>query len=285
MVVLFSINTLLTPTHTHTHPCQTRIKWLVMGRCFVFLFFSTHRLYLIQFLSAGTQTHCQHHRHHPCLDILEPPENDVLIFLCGRGGDSRRRREGDGGAAHGLFFPSCLRIYLCPSTSHPLKVCVCVFVGTCAPCFPGVAFWWPSSKGGLHQRGQNHKRPVIVHERSFVKCLSPQRRRDVSCCLLALLHISMWHVNMSQRIKCCSRAFLLPKYLHAVLCVCVSVSGRETWSIEVNFKKKKIDYRGTSKVFKISRYSWYEKCPFSVSLMIINRIDLTAQLCYNTCDV
>eukprot|EP00064_Thunnus_orientalis_P009772 superscaffoldBa00001264_g9798 len=33
----------------------------------------------------GTQTHCQRHRHHPFLDILEPQENDVLIFLCGRG--------------------------------------------------------------------------------------------------------------------------------------------------------------------------------------------------------
>lgn len=114
------------PTYGHTHTAvRLALNVLVMGWCFVsvnvFLFFSTHHSYLIQFLSAGTQTCCQQHCHHPCLDILEPPENDVLIFLCGRGWT-----EESGVGSRGLFFPSCLCIYLCPSTSHPLRVRACL---------------------------------------------------------------------------------------------------------------------------------------------------------------
>ncbi len=138
IVVLFSINTLLTPAHIHTrtqthiHHCQTCIKCACYGLVFfsmsanVFVFFSSRRCYLIQFLSAGTQTCCQHHRHHPCLDILEPPENDGLIVLCGRGEGRLTLKEDGGVSAHGLFFLSCLHNYLCPSTSHPLKVCACL---------------------------------------------------------------------------------------------------------------------------------------------------------------
>lgn len=105
---LFSINTLLTDTHS----CQAYVKCACCGLEFhvhkiVPVFFSSaHRRHLIQFSSAGTQTR-RHHRHHlPRLDILEPPESDVLIFPCW-GGWGRREVLW----AHGLFSPF-LSVYL-----------------------------------------------------------------------------------------------------------------------------------------------------------------------------
>lgn len=51
---------------------------------------------------------------------------------------------------------------------------VCVFVGVQVHARPVCcgSLSVTSSLGWLHQRGQNRKRPVIVLERSFVKCLS-----------------------------------------------------------------------------------------------------------------
>lgn len=98
IVVLFSVSTLLTPAHTYTPfspPLPSDLYVLVMGWHSVFanvlLFFHNRCRYLIHFLFAGTQTHCEYHCRHPCLDILEPQENDVLIFLCGRESETVRR--------------------------------------------------------------------------------------------------------------------------------------------------------------------------------------------------
>lgn len=124
ITVLFSFNT---RPHTDTHTAvRLALNVLVMGWCFVsatvFLFFSTHHSYLIQFLSAGTQTCCQQHCHHPCLDILEPPENDVLIFLCGRGWTE------ESGGLSWIIFPF-LSVYLFMSFHFASIKSACVFVG------------------------------------------------------------------------------------------------------------------------------------------------------------
>lgn len=116
------------PTYsTHTHLCQTCINCacsvFCVSKC-VPVFFSTHHHYLILFLSAGTQT-CSEHHHHPCLDILEPPENDVLIFLF------------VGGEGEDSFFspPLPVCVYLCSFHRSSIKS-ACMFVGARAPCLP-----------------------------------------------------------------------------------------------------------------------------------------------------
>lgn len=128
ITVLFSISTVLTPApaHMQVHICRTPLNGLVLGWWFAscecvaaFSFFYTHCCYLIQFLCAGTQTCCQHHHHHLCLDILEPPENDVLMFLSGReeteGGGVVRA---EGPLTDCFSHPVCPSIYVRPFLIH-----------------------------------------------------------------------------------------------------------------------------------------------------------------------
>lgn len=163
-------------------------------------------------------------RHHPCLDILQPTESDVLIFVCGRGLWDWRRRWfcGWGGLLVDCFSPSCLHIYLCPFTSHPLGLCAWLEVCECV-CALFFFFFVTLLRRRTPSTWAESRACCDCAWALICQALIPQRRRDVSFCLLALLHISMWHINMSQRIKCCSRAFLSPKYLHAALCMCIFV--------------------------------------------------------------
>lgn len=50
---------------------------------------------------------------------------------------------------------------------------------------------------------------------------SPHDGGQMSAAVCRLLRMSMWHVNMSSRIKCCRRIFHLLQCLHAP-CVCIS---------------------------------------------------------------
>lgn len=75
---------------------------------------------------------------------------------------------GRGGACFSL--PVCVSIYVF-STSIKSACLVASVQVRARLCCCGLPLVTPPSKGGFHQCGQNHRRPVIVHERSFVKCL------------------------------------------------------------------------------------------------------------------
>lgn len=144
-------------------------------------------------------------------------------FCVGWEGDT----EGGVKEGGGCFF-SVLSAYLFTSFHFSSIKSACMFVGVLLVCCGSLLvtlLWRRTPSTWAESQASCDCAWALI-----CQVLIPQRRRDVSLCLLALPHISMWHVNMSQRIKCCSWAFLLPKYLHAALCVCVCdrVSGRET---------------------------------------------------------
>lgn len=102
-----------THTHKHTpvrHALNVLVRVFCVPGCVFFPFLLCH--HLIRFLSVGTQTRRLLHRHHPCLDILEPPESDVLILACGR---SKTKGDDDGGG--------CLRT---KSVLYCFSRCVCI---------------------------------------------------------------------------------------------------------------------------------------------------------------
>lgn len=131
---------------------------LCVSEC-VCVFSTTSRGHLTHFMPSGAQTRSPHprRRRHPPLDILEPPENDVFIFL-----HERRRMElrvGLGGLGGGGGpLPVCVSLNVFSSFIRSVRLCTSAQVSA-TPLPLRFAFGDPPLKGGFHRRVRNHRRP------------------------------------------------------------------------------------------------------------------------------
>lgn len=220
-MLLFSINTLPTPSHKRTlSAVRLALNVLVVG-------LSTNVFVLFPLIVAAQSDSClQVHNMLPSppLSWHFTANREWCPHICVWVGTVRLKEKVVlwMRSAPGLFFPF-MSAYLFMSFHFSSIRTVCVVGGVRVRVLPIFIFCVTLLPRRTPSTWAESRACCDCAWALICQALIPQRRRDVSFCLLALLHISMWHINMSQRIKCCSRSFLSPKYLHAALCMCIFV--------------------------------------------------------------
>lgn len=121
----------------------------------------------------------------------------------------------------GAFVLRFLSVMCFPHPSKAVHGWECAGVGL--PSLLGVTWADPP----LEWNSINLSGPMVDFPctKTHLSSSSPHDGGQMSAAVCRLLRISMWHVNMSSRIKCCRRIFHLLRCLHG-FSMCVYIGGR-----------------------------------------------------------